>query len=130
DRRRAEEVAAAVQARGPIVPHPDELVRVAWLLETASWQFARTMADNPHHYSLRKTWQNDADFCFAVQFIRRHGHIERWPDPKRGWPYIRFCLGIFFYWGMGGKCEVGSYTDWPEHEILINRKPLENSSCP
>jgi hypothetical protein len=123
-RARAELAAAELLARGPIQPPADELARVTWLLTTAPWVFAKTMPENPHWYTLRRRWENDGDFVFVVQFIRRHGLVERFPDPQRGWPYIYLDLDGFHYWTMGARCERGPYGDWPEDETLINRKPL------
>jgi hypothetical protein len=117
-RRRDEARAQAIVARGPLELPPDELVRVRWLLETAAWIFARTMPKNPHWYTLRRQWENDNDFVFVVQFIRRYGLVERFPDPVKGWPYIYFDLDGFHYWTMGDELDATT---------LINRKPL---ACP
>jgi hypothetical protein len=123
-RARAELAAAELLVRGPLEPPAEELARVTWLLSTAGWIFARTMADNPHEYTLRRKWDNDSDFVFVVKFIRRYGFVERFPNPQKGWPYIYLDLDGFHYWTMGARCEEGPYGDWPADEININRKPL------
>jgi hypothetical protein len=125
-RQMCEDAAAAVLARGPIVPPADELARVQWFLETAAWRFARSMPQNPHWYTLRKTWENDDDFVTVVLFIRKYGYVERFPDPVKGWPYITMDIAGFHYWSMG--CPIGdkdTYTYWDT--ILINRKPLPDA---
>jgi hypothetical protein len=48
--------------------------RLAALLESAEWRFARTMPQNPHWYTLRKTWALDEDFVWAVEQIRLRGY--------------------------------------------------------
>jgi hypothetical protein len=117
--------AAAILARGPSLPPAEDLARVAQLLAAHPWVFARTMADNPHWYTLRKNWVDDDDFVFVVQFIRRWGYVERFPDPKRGWPYILLGVDSFKYWTMGDPCEPGPYNpSGQDCTILINRKPL------
>ena len=64
------------------------LACVALLLAAHPWTVARTMAANPHWYSLRKNWACDEDFVFVVQFIPCWGYALRFPDPRKGWPYI------------------------------------------
>jgi hypothetical protein len=113
-RQRAEEAAAVILARGAVVPPEEELARVAELLAGHSWTFAKSMAENPHHYTLRKNWADDAEFIFVVQRIYEWGYVERWPDPVRSWPYICLDVDEFHYWPMGSG----------EDCILINRKPL------
>jgi hypothetical protein len=115
-RRRAEEAAAAIAAREPTLPPADELARVTWLLTSAPWTFARTMAHNPHHYTLRNRWENADDFVLVVEFIRRYGDVERFPDPATGWPYIVLRLGEYKYWSMGEEID---------QTTLINRKPKD-----
>jgi hypothetical protein len=73
-------------------------------------------------YTLRRTWENDGDFVFVVEFLRKYGYVERFPDPVKGWPYIQFNVGEHKYWTMGCPCEPGPYDDKVD-TILINRKP-------
>lgn len=53
---------------------PDEFVGNA--LEGRKWIFASTMADNPHHYTLRKDFGNDTLFLSIVKHIRFFGEFE------------------------------------------------------
>ena len=47
-------------------------------LERCKWIFASTMADNPHHYTLRKDFGNDALFLSLVKHIRCFGIFEEY----------------------------------------------------
>jgi hypothetical protein len=91
-------------------PDPADAVRVGQLLHDAPWTFARTMPDNPHHYTARRYWR-PADFDHVVEFIRRFGHAQRYND------YVELVLevGGYFYWS--GALPIAA-TGW------INRKPL------
>ena len=128
-RAAAETAAAAIERRGPVTPPADELERVAALLAAHRWIFAKTMADNPHWYTLRREWDGrplveapNEDFVDVVRFIRRYGYVERWPELVKGWPYICIDITGFHYWTMGERCEPGPYGRGDC--ILINRKPL------
>lgn len=100
--------------------------RLAELLESAQWTFAKTMPRNPHWYTLRRTWARDEDFVFAVDLIRLLGQRRKF---QRHW-YTQLDLGDHTYWTMGWP--VGS-LDWgwarlnKAGTILINRKPLKNT---
>jgi hypothetical protein len=131
-RQEAEAVAAAMAARGPLTPPADDLARVQALLESHTWVFARTMADNPPWYTLRREWEAkpllgespNEEFVEVVQFIRKYGYVERFPDPEKGWPHVMCDIGGYKYWPMGERCEPGPWRGWPYDVILINRKPL------
>jgi hypothetical protein len=88
-----------------------DLDTVRDLLLAQRWIFARTMPANPHEYTLRKLWTDDADFVRTVQFIRRHGYQTVY----EGRPYTQFDLNGHFYWTMGAAIE---------QTTLINRKQL------
>ncbi len=82
-------------------PYPETVIA------QANWIFARTMADTPHEYCLRKEL-GDADFDRFVRFIRDNGYRRKF----RGRSYISLDVGEHYYWTMG----------WPMHQtILINR---------
>lgn len=49
---------------------------VGQTLEQCEWIFASTMADNPHHYTLRKDFGNDELFLSIVKHIRYFGVFE------------------------------------------------------
>lgn len=49
---------------------------VGQTLESCNWIFASTMSDNPHHYTVRKDFGNDALFLSIVKHIRYFGKFE------------------------------------------------------
>src|SRR3990167_679232 len=79
------------------------------------WIFAKTMPENPHWYTLRKEWQDEADFVKVVQFMRTYGYQEIY----RGSRYTMLNVNDCKYWTMGAP--IGT-------TILINRKPHEQPS--
>jgi hypothetical protein len=92
--------------------------RLAVLLEAATWRFATTMPDNPHWYTLRRTWARDEDFVWAVEQIRLRGYRHKY----EGKWYTQLDVNDHFYWTMGWPI---NYPDGRACTILINRKPLE-----
>ena len=89
-----------------------DLHRAAQLLDRAPYVFARSMAANPHCYTLRRKWADDKDFCFVVQTIRLYGY-QSW---FQGWAYTQLDLNGWTYWTMG---------DPVASTILINRKSTQ-----
>jgi hypothetical protein len=90
---------------------PDELFnKVVHALESHEWIFAKTMPENPHWYTLRKSW-DDNEFVEVVKVIREYGY-DAW---YKGRKYRQFDANGMFYWTMG---------DTLDRTILINRKPL------
>lgn len=85
--------------------------RAEVLLKYAPFQFAKTMPDNPHFYTLKKKWKGKEEFEALVQFIRDHGTVEIF----RGWPYTCYYAHGYKYWTMGDPV--------PE-TTLINRAKL------
>jgi hypothetical protein len=129
-RQRAEDAALAVLARGPVEPPATGLAWVTWLLETAPWQFARTMADNPHWYTLRRRWQNDSDFVYVVKSIRAWGSVERFPDPEKGWPYIALDVEGYHYWTMGPGVRRGPTATGPRTRCSSTASRWTDTSGP
>lgn len=84
---------------------------VASALEEHRWIYAKTMPKNPHEYTRRKEWHDDALFARVVEYIREHGH-ESWYRKRR---YIQLDAGAHFYWTMGAPTGM---------TILINRKRI------
>ncbi len=77
-------------------------------VSSSEFQFAKTMADMPHEYTLRKKAASDERFAEAVQFIRDNGFRRRFFSKM----YTCFRLGDHVYWTMGAPLE---------DMILINR---------
>lgn len=79
-------------------------------IDTVRWQFAKTMPENPHEYTLKK-WGNPEMFDRVVMYIREHGY----DDWFKGRKYIALNVGEHKYWTMGASLD---------QTILINRKEL------
>ena len=88
----------------------EELER--WI-ESARWQFARTMPKNPHEYTLKK-WHDPESFERVVHHIRENGY----PNKYGSWWYTQLDVGGHFYWTQGADLCC---------TILINRKPLQRT---
>jgi len=99
---------AAINALNKRSEGPMEIHDVAPLLEAASYQFAKTMPETPHEYTLRRKWNNDKAFDEVVTFIRKHGKEEQFMNVT----YIYLYHNGYKYWTMGAPI--------PE-TILINR---------
>ena len=99
-----------------------DLFTAAGRLHTADFVFAKTMPENPHHYTHRKTWGDDGQDAFTetVETIRRFGEPEWYPGrggpktpPGRATKYLQLALNGHKYWTMGWK---------PHETTIINRK--------
>ncbi len=77
-------------------------------VSSSEFQFAKTMADIPHEYTLRRKAASDERFAEAVQFIRDNGFRRRFAS--RIYTYYR--LRGYVYWTMGAPVD---------ETILINR---------
>ena len=49
--------------------HDMNLAQVTVLLLAAEFQFAKTMPEFPHHYTLRETWEDGPVFEEVVQLM-------------------------------------------------------------
>jgi len=87
--------------------------KIKELLENASFVFAKTMPNNPHWYTLKKTWVNRFEFEEVAQYIRDNGYVEVFKGKK----YIMFAFNGFKYWTMGNPITETS-------TILINKAKL------
>jgi len=95
----------------------EELEWVVQQLRLAAWRFAKTMPENPHHYTLLKTWGNPEDFYEVIQLIRKHGTKELY----EGRMYTVLNIDGMKYWTMGYPVKMTT---------LINRKVLpEGATC-
>ena len=72
------------------------------------------MPNTPHYYSLKKEWDNEDNFCQAVQFIRDNGKIEFF----KGYSYTVLYIENYKYWTMGSPID---------QTILINRAKINES---
>ena len=87
----------AQSAPKPLPISSGDVERLAAPLAAQAWIVAKTMPENPHHYTLRRAWANDADFVWAVERIRRHGYRQKY---GKSW-YTVLDVDGFFYWTMG-----------------------------
>ena len=68
------------------------------LVRSNKWQFAKTMPQNPHWYTLRKTWVREEEFIQFTQYIRDNGSLEWfW-----GMSYRKLICDGFKYWSSVG----------------------------
>ncbi len=81
-------------------------------LSSQRWIYARSRADNPHEYCLRREAGDEATFEQVVEHIREWGSWYPW----WGRWYLQYVAGDHVYWTMGSPI--------PE-TVLINRKTLE-----
>lgn len=91
-----------------------DFVRVANLLTNRPYTFAKTLANNPHHYTVRKNWENDEDFVFVVEQMRKYGWVGTFANVE----YTYFDCNGYTYWTMGAPINL----DGKPHTIIINRK--------
>lgn len=87
-------------------------------LETAEWVFAKTMAhNNPHWYTLRKSWAEDDDFMASLKHVQHHGVPLKWRD---GRVYSQFHANGYIYFSAEA---IDAYERYQDHEYrLFNRK--------
>lgn len=90
-------------------------------LLSAEYRFAKTMPENPHWYTLRKTWADDAAFVRAVEHMREVGYEEIYEGRR----YTMFNLNGWKYWTMGAPINT---RDGKPYTILINKKQLDEAS--
>lgn len=94
------------------------------------WQFASTMPQIPHWYTIRR-WRPelDAEFVAFVRHIRSAGIRMDWPDPPAT-PLYRnqyLLLDGWKYWTMGDPHPgVVPAIETPETTTLINRAHIEH----
>lgn len=73
---------------------------VGEILEQSKWIYARTLPDNPHHYTLRKDFGNDNLFLSLVKHIRYFGAFEEFGGMMfrsfyyKNYKYLTHCADI------------------------------------
>ena len=93
-----------------------DFFRVAELLMKQEWTFAKTMAENPHWYTVRQRWERDEDFVFTVEYMRANGY-DGWFGGRE---YRYWDFNGRTYWTMGDAINL---PDGKPHTRIINRKP-------
>jgi len=86
------------------------------LLDNATFKFAKTMPKNPHHYTVRDTWEDDEKFVDIVLYIREHGIKERFWKTE----YTYLTIDGYKYWTMGNPV---CYVD-KKKTFIINRAEI------
>ena len=81
-------------------------------LNNQHYKFAKSMANIPHSYTLKKNWSDKALFDFIVQYIRDNGVKEKFFKKS----YIYYYANGYKYWTMGNSIEVTK---------LINRAKVD-----
>jgi hypothetical protein len=88
------------------------------------WQFAKTMPQWPHEYTVRK-WREDLDqdFLDFAAYIRRVGTVKPWPadSPTPRYHHSYLELGGWDYWTMEGAIA---------ETIVINRARIDQPGSP
>ncbi len=92
-------------------PPPMSVKGFREFIATRRWQFARTMPENPHEYTVKK-WGEPTEFEGVVTYIRQHGYEGKFGGRR----YTYFDVGDHYYWTMGAPLEI---------TIIINRKKLD-----
>jgi len=80
-------------------------------IDFSNWIFAKSMANIPHSYTLRRESLNQQMFTDLVIFIRTNGYQEKFF--KQTYTYFKY--KGYKYWTMGAE---------PELTTLINRAAL------
>lgn len=89
------------------------------LFVEATWRVARTMPDNPHAYTRRRDWQDDADWKWLITMIREGGIADREKHDGRWYDVLNYRGAKF--WPMGWP------IDWPNGKpctVILNKKPV------
>jgi hypothetical protein len=74
---------------------PDELEWARAFVAKARWQFASSVPQTPHEYSLDR-WSEVGEFGEFSRLIRTYGHKERWQD-RHTYTYLDIGDGLR-YW--------------------------------
>jgi hypothetical protein len=93
----------------------------AAFIQQVRWQFAKTMPDWPHEYTI-KSWRPElmADFEAFCQLIETPGVTEAWPPaPAHPIYHNRYLvIGSYKYWAMGPTGD----SDPIDSNTVINRE--------
>lgn len=86
-----------------------DIERARKYIASVRWQFAKTMSNNPHEYTVRE-WNKDkeSEFIWFVEAIREFGVQEKFYKAT----YSYFTIDTWKYWTMGSPIDK---------TIIINR---------
>ena len=92
-----------------------DLVGIREFIAERRWQFAKTMPQIPHWYTVRAWDPDEAAFERFVMYIREHGYKRKFGS--RWYTYLD--MDGHAYWTMGAAVNVTT---------VINRKVLEQEA--
>jgi hypothetical protein len=84
-------------------------------IENSHWQFAKSMPQMPHWYTLRRNARDESEFERFVMHIRKVGYQETFGRTT----YVYLNVGPWKYWTMGSPLD---------QTILINRAKIAQTS--
>ena len=93
---------------------PMTAVEAARFVESSRWQFAKTMPEFPHEYTL-KAWCDPEEFEAFARHIQTTGAFVK----KTFWRRIYLDMAPRYYW----------YMSSPEEATLINRAKTEDDEA-
>lgn len=97
---------------------------VTHFIESQSWIFAKTMADIPHWYCLKRNCDNAGDWDWFVRIMDKYG-VE---GSFCGKTYKYFYWGEYRYWMMDPtpeQCDLINRCIIPEEERKQENYPKE-----
>lgn len=97
------------------------IVKAQDYIDQVRWQYAKTMPDWPHEYTI-KSWRPDLarEFESLCQLILNEGVVAPWPPPPAPAIYHNnyLVVGDWKYWAMGPRGDSDAVTD----KTVINRE--------
>lgn len=72
-----------------------DLIRARKYIAASEWQYAKTMPQWPHYYTIRE-WNPDkaAEFYYFAYLIHEYGYMDPWGENE--WFYLR--IDEYKYW--------------------------------
>jgi hypothetical protein len=86
-----------------------DLAQARMYIESVRWQFASSMPQWPHEYTVRAGRPGlDATFASFVRLIRESGEVKDWPygSPNPRYHHTYLAIDGWEYWTMGEPVEV------------------------
>ena len=77
----------------------------------ARWQFAKTMPQVPHEYTMR-AWNDSGEFEAFLHYILHYGELRK----VKNWKRVYLDVGDYYYWWMGAPISEAT---------VINRASIE-----
>jgi hypothetical protein len=102
-----------------------QMAEILAVIGRLSFQFAHTMADLPHEYTVRRKAQDDADYVALYEAIMAHGVLERWRGKKARYLYPG---DGWRYWSMSARRSNKEGRHPLEISRHINRHRLEETA--